>query len=144
MVTAVSTISIGSPAAADAWARVIPTFTGPIPSRLTRDASVSRSAGAGGWVVWVAWVHGTPAAESELVGFDVESDSSAVAHVDVQLEDGVEASCRVRAFAEDHTTVGEVSFTPEQGRNDVEIRTDRRAITVELIGCTTPDQRRPR
>ena len=97
-----------------------------------------------GGVAWVAWVHGTPAAESELVGFEVQSDSSAVAHIDVQLEDDVSASCRVRAFAEDHTTVGEVSFTPEQGRNDIVVRTERRATSIDLVGCTTPDQERPR
>ncbi|PUA82285.1 DUF4307 domain-containing protein [Nocardioides currus] len=96
------------------------------------------------WVGWVAWVHGTPSAESELVSFEVTSDSSAVAHIDVQLEDGADASCRVRAFAEDHTTVGEISFVPEQGRNDVEVRTERRATSIDLIGCTTPDQERPR
>lgn len=96
------------------------------------------------WVAWVAWVQGTPAAESELVSFEVQSDSSAVARIDVQLEDDVTASCRVRAFSEDHTTVGEISFTPEQGRNDVELRTERRATSVDLIGCTTPDQERPR
>jgi hypothetical protein len=97
-----------------------------------------------GWVAWVAWSHGTPGAESQLVSFEVQSDSSAVAHIDVQLEDGVTASCRVRAFAEDHTTVGEISFTPEHGRNDVEVRTERRATSIDLIGCTTPDQERPR
>ena len=96
------------------------------------------------WVAWVAWVHGTPAAESELIGYEVQSDSSAVAHVDVQIEGDVRASCRVRATAEDHTTVGEVAFTPEQGRNDIVVRTERRATSVELIGCTTPDQERPR
>lgn len=101
------------------------------------------------WVAWVAWAHGTPAAESELVSFEVVSDSSAVAHIDVQLEDAViegqvTASCRVRAFAEDHTTVGEISFTPTQGQNDVEVRTERRATSIDLIGCTTPDQKRPR
>ena len=95
-------------------------------------------------VGWVAWVHGTPAAESELIGYDVQSDSSAVAHVDVQLEDDVTASCRIRATAEDHTTVGEVAFTPTQGRNDITVRTERRATSVELIGCTTADQERPR
>lgn len=96
------------------------------------------------WVAWVAWVHGTPAVESDLIGYEVQSDSSAVAQVDVQVEEGVKASCRVRAVAEDHTTVGEVAFTPEQGRNDVVVRTERRATSVELIGCTTPDQDRPR
>lgn len=96
------------------------------------------------WVVWVAWSHGTPAVDSELVSFEVQSDSSAVAHIDVQLEGDVTADCRVRAFAEDHTTVGEISFTPQQGRNDVEIRTERRATSIDLIGCTTPGQDRPR
>jgi hypothetical protein len=96
------------------------------------------------WVAWVAWAHGTPAAESQMVSFEVRSDSSAVARIDVQLEDDVTASCRVRAVAEDHTTVGEISFTPVQGGNDVEIRTERRATSIELIGCTTPDQERPR
>ena len=37
-----------------------------------------------------------------------------------------------------------VSFTPQQGAQDVEIRTERRATSVDLIGCTTPDQLRPR
>lgn len=98
-----------------------------------------------GWVAWVAWSQGTPSAESELVGFEVTGDSSAVAFVAVRLEeDSTVASCRVRAFAEDHTTVGEVAFTPDQGRNHVVVRTERRAINVELIGCTTPDQPRPR
>ncbi|HXH77660.1 DUF4307 domain-containing protein [Nocardioides sp.] len=97
-----------------------------------------------GWVAWIAWVNATPSAESNLVGFDVESDSSVVAHVAVQLEDDVVASCRVTAFAEDRTIVGEVSFTPVQGRNDVAIRTDRRAFRVELVGCSAPDQPRPR
>ena len=96
------------------------------------------------WVAWVAWAHGTPSAESELVSWDVQSDSSAVAHIDVQLKDGVTANCRVRAFAEYHTTVGEISFTSTQGRNDVEVRTERRATSIDLIGCTTPDQDRPR
>lgn len=98
------------------------------------------------WLAWVAWFHGTPSAESELVTYEVTSDSGAVAHIDVQLDDadGVDASCRVRAFAEDHTTVGEISFKPTQGRNDITIRTERRATSIDLIGCTTPDQDRPR
>jgi hypothetical protein len=96
------------------------------------------------WVAWAAWAHGTPAAESSMVSIEGESDSSAVAHIDVQLEDDVTASCRVRAVAVDHTTVGEIAFTPVQGRNDVKVRTERRATSIELIGCTTPDQERPR
>jgi hypothetical protein len=67
------------------------------------------------------------------------------AHIEVAIRaDDITATCRVRAFAEDHTVVGEVSFTPEQGRNDVEVRTERRATSVESVGCTTPGQPRPR
>ena len=48
------------------------------------------------------------------------------------------ASCLLRAIAEDHTTVGEVAFEPVDGRNEVSVRTERRATSVELVGCTAP------
>lgn len=97
-----------------------------------------------GWVTWAAWFHGTPAVESDLTGYDVAGEHSAVAVVEVGLEEGADASCRVRALAEDHSVVGELAFTPSDGRNEVEVRTERRATSVELVGCTTPDQQRPR
>jgi Domain of unknown function (DUF4307) len=97
-----------------------------------------------GWVVWAAWSHGTPAVESELAGYDVAGEHAATAVVQVSLDEGADASCRVRALAEDHNTVGELAFTPTDGRNEVEVRTERRATSVELVGCTTPDQQRPR
>ncbi len=53
----------------------------------------------------------------------------------------------MRAYAEDHTLVGIVSFTPDPtstGRVTQEISTDRRATSVELLGCTAPGQSRPR
>jgi hypothetical protein len=66
----------------------------------------------------------------------------------VTLDDAdVEASCTLRAYAVDHTTVGELTFTPDptEGRRQVEtIRTERRATSVESIGCTAPGQDRPR
>lgn len=97
-----------------------------------------------GWVLWAAWSHGTPTVESELAAYDVAGEHAATAVVEVALDDGADASCRVRALAEDHSIVGELAFTPTDGRNDVEVRTERRATSVELIGCTTPDQQRPR
>lgn len=96
------------------------------------------------WVAWAAWFHGTPAVESDLAGYDVAGEHSAVAVVEVGLDEGADASCRVRALAEDHSVVGELAFTPTDGRNEVEVRTERRATSVELVGCTTPDQQRPR
>jgi hypothetical protein len=96
------------------------------------------------WLAWTAWFHGSPDVRSEVVTFEVTSDHEVEARVDVQLGDDVEASCRVRALAEDKTAVGELAFTPVDGANEVVIRTERRATSVEKLGCTSPDQPRPR
>ena len=96
------------------------------------------------WLGWTAWFHGSPDVRSEVVTFEVTSDHEVEARVDVQLGDGVEASFRVRALAEDKTAVGELAFTPVDGANEVVIRTERRATSVEKLGCTSPDQPRPR
>lgn len=96
------------------------------------------------WVAWAAWVHSTPQVDSELVGTEIVDDHTATARVDVHVDDGVEATCLVQALAADHSPVGDRSWTPTQGRNDVEIRTERRASAVKLVGCTTPDQKAPR
>ena len=97
-----------------------------------------------GWLGWTVWFHSTPAVTSSLVTFDVTSDHETRVRLDVKLADDVEASCRLRAFAEDHTTVGELAFSPVDGINEVVIRTERRATTVEKLGCTAPGQPRPR
>jgi hypothetical protein len=97
-----------------------------------------------GWLAWTAVFHATPAVESELTSYDVVDDGSASAVVIVSLADDVVASCRIRAFADDHTTVGEVAFEPVDGRNEVTLRTERRATSVTLLGCTAPGQPRPR
>lgn len=67
-----------------------------------------------GWLGWTAWFHSTPEATSELVTFEVTSDYEVAARLDVQLDDGVDASCRLRALAEDKTAVGELEFSPSQ------------------------------
>ena len=98
-----------------------------------------------GWLAWTAVFHATPAVESELTSYDVVDDGSASAVVIVSLaDDDVVASCRIRAFADDHTTVGEVAFEPVDGRNEVTLRTERRATSVTLLGCTAAGQSRPR
>ncbi len=96
------------------------------------------------WLAWTTVFHANPVVESELTSYDVVDDGSASAVVTVSLADGVVASCRIRAFADDHTTVGEVAFEPVDGRNEVTVRTERRATSVTLLGCTAPDQPRPR
>ena len=118
------------------------------PSRWRRRATIGLAVAIAvvglTWLAWTAWFHSTPAASSELITFDVVGDHEMQARLDVTLGDGVEATCRLRAFAEDHTTVGEVAFTPVAGTNEVVIRTERRATTVEKLGCTAPGQPRPR
>ncbi|WP_191280038.1 DUF4307 domain-containing protein [Nocardioides flavus (ex Wang et al. 2016)] len=97
------------------------------------------------WLAWTAWFHSTPGASSEVITYEVVSDYEIRARVDVRLEDGVQdASCRVRALAEDKTAVGELAFTPVAGSNEVVVRTERRATTVEKLGCTAEGQPRPR
>ena len=97
-----------------------------------------------GWLVWTALFHATPPVDSDLVAYDVVDENRATAVVTVALEDGVVASCTLRALADDHSTVGELAFEPVDGRNDVTVRTERLATTVTLIGCTAPGQPRAR
>ncbi len=101
-----------------------------------------------GWLAWTVYEHSTPRVTSELETFSIEDDHTATAVIVVTLDNAdVKASCTLRAYAADHTTVGELTFTPEpsSGRRQVEtIRTERRATSVENIGCTAPGQDRPR
>jgi hypothetical protein len=101
-----------------------------------------------GWLGWTIWERATPAVESSMVGFEVVDEHTASARIDVRLADeDVRASCRLRAYADDHTVVGERSITPVFGEDQplsVEVRTERRATSVELIGCTAPGEPRPR
>lgn len=123
-----------------------------VPSPRRRRAVVVLSVVlAATFAAWLAWsVHDrvTPEVTSELETFSIEDDHTVTAVLDVSLDDAdVEASCTLRAYAEDHSTVGEVTFTPDpsQGRRQVQtIRTERRATAVESLGCTAPGQDRPR
>ena len=100
------------------------------------------------WLAWSVYEHATPQVTSELETFSVEDDHTVTAVLVVSLDSSdVKASCTLRAYAEDHTTVGELTFTPDpsKGRRQVQtIRTERRATSVESIGCTAPGQDRPR
>ena len=101
------------------------------------------------WLAWAAWSQGTPEVQSSLRSFDVVDTHRAVAVVLVKPRASeVSASCRVRAFAADHSVVGELNFKVS-GESDIAVReltlrTEREATSVELIGCTTPEQPRPR
>lgn len=101
-----------------------------------------------GWLGWTVYEHSTPEVTSELESFSVEDDHTVTAVLVVVLDSAdVRASCTLRAYAEDHTVVGELTFTPDpgRGRRQVEtIRTERRATSVEKVGCTAPGQDQPR
>lgn len=102
-----------------------------------------------GWLGWVTWSASTPEASAQLRTFEVLSPQQATASVVVTLADpAVEATCLVRATAADSSVVGERSFvvTGVEGpqRVEVEVRTEREATSLVSVGCTTPDQVRPR
>ncbi|MFC7494480.1 MULTISPECIES: DUF4307 domain-containing protein [unclassified Nocardioides] len=122
-------------------------YGAPSPRRrqLVVGIAVLLSAAFLGWLGWTIWEQSTPDVRSDLVGYDVVDEHRATATVEVRLaDDDVEASCTLRAFAEDHSVVGELVFTPEDGTSEHDVRTERRATSVELLGCTTADQKRPR
>jgi len=116
--------------------------------RILVAASVALGLAFLGWLAWTAYAHSTPAVESDLVTYSVDGEHEATARVAVSLKDpDVRATCLLRAFAEDHSVVGELSFTPEYGADqplEETVRTERRATSLELIGCTAPGQSRPR
>jgi hypothetical protein len=99
------------------------------------------------WLGWTMWEHATPDVESSMVGYEVLDEHTASARIDVRLADeDVRASCLLRAFADDHAVVGERSITPVYGADQplrVDVRTERRATSVELVGCTAPGESRP-
>jgi hypothetical protein len=99
-----------------------------------------------GWLGWVIWAQSSPRVESHLVGYRVVDEHAVDATIDVDLaEEDVQATCTLRASAEDHTIVGELTFRPEgSGRSEQTVRTERRATTVELLGCNAPGQNRAR
>ena len=97
-----------------------------------------------GWLAWATWFHANPAVESQLSTYKIVDQHEATAVVAVSLQDGADASCRVRALAQDHSVVGEMSFTPRDGDNPVSVRTERIATSVDLVGCTADGQPRAR
>ena len=101
------------------------------------------------WLAWAGWSQSTPDVQSNLKSFDVVDRHSVEATVVVDARsDDVTANCLVRAFGEDHTVVGELNFEVAgrsgASNHDVTVRTEREATSVELIGCTSADQSRPR
>jgi hypothetical protein len=103
------------------------------------------AAAALAWVAWATFVEATPEVSSQLVGWQVVDAHSATARVDVNISRGAtHPACTVQAFASDHTIVGELRFTPDDGTNAVTIRTSRSATSVDVPGCIADGQDQPR
>lgn len=102
------------------------------------------------WLGWAIWGQSTPKVTSEAVSFEVLDAHRARATINVHLSAvDVRATCLLRASAADHTVVGEVHFRiPVDRATDFKItktvRTERRATSVESVGCTAAGQNRPR
>lgn len=102
-----------------------------------------------GYVGWVYLFNSTPEVQSRLTHYDVLGPRSVVAQLNVVREsEDLRATCTLRALSEEHATVGEVDLVVERGPRTqslrVEIRTDRPAVSVDSLGCTTENQKRPR
>jgi hypothetical protein len=101
------------------------------------------------WLAWVTLFHGRPMVTSKLVGFEVAGEHLATARFSVaRREADVRASCMVRAYADDHSVVGERSVSVTSGPTtrivETPVRTERRATAVEVVGCTAPGQQQRR
>jgi hypothetical protein len=97
------------------------------------------------WLAWVVGFHSRPEVTSQLVGYDVRGEHVAVATFTVVRRDSdVHASCLLRALARDHSVVGQLTVPVRSGPITVQlssrVRTERRAGSVELVGCNTPDR----
>jgi len=102
------------------------------------------------WIGWVLVFQARPMVDSELVTFEVVDESSAEATIQVvRRNEGVTASCLLRAQAADHSIVGELNFdvdasSPASTTLTRTVRTYREATTVILLGCLADGQPRRR
>ncbi len=101
------------------------------------------------WLAWVVADQSSPVVQSQLKAYEVVDGQRAEAQITVKLaRPDVVATCLARATAADSSVVGEQSFTvrgdTRPRRFTVLIRTERRATSVVSVGCTAPDQSRPR
>ncbi len=101
------------------------------------------------WLAWAAWFQSTPDVQSTIRSFEVLDSHRVTAEVSVNLRStDVTADCVVRAYSEDHSVVGEHNFRVGDRTGTVRLilpfRTERKATSVEMVGCTTSGQNRPR
>ncbi len=123
--------------------------TNPVARRIFAVISILFVSLALVWLAWAMWFQSTPDVQSDLQGFDIISDHATRARIVVELDSPeIKANCLVKALGADHSTVGEVNFkvtgTTKRMVHTIDIRTERRTNAVELVGCSTERQQRPR
>ncbi|MBC9734649.1 DUF4307 domain-containing protein [Nocardioides marmotae] len=101
-----------------------------------------------GWLAWTAVTHSSPEVSGELETYEIVDEHTIDAVVVVTMsEDAENPTCLLRAFAEDHSTVGELEFVPDPdlgARQPQSVRTERRATALEMVGCRAEGQTRYR
>ena len=137
--------------APDPTAALADRYGGPSAARRRTVIAVSGVVGAValGWIIWAAWIQGTPHVQSTLRSYEIVDTHTAEATIAVKTRSAeTRATCIVRATAADKSVVGEVTFsvTGQGGTSNhqVTLRTEREADAVELKGCTAPGQPKPR
>ncbi len=103
-----------------------------------------------GWLAWVIADQTDPHVTSDMVSFEVVDEHAATATFTVaRRTSDVTATCLLRAQAPDHSIVGELNVPVGPGGERRQtltetVRTERKATTVDLIGCVAEGQNRPR
>jgi hypothetical protein len=101
-----------------------------------------------GWLLWAMLFHSNPEISSEEIGHEVVDDHTATIRVQIDIDDDIDdPECALRAISHDKAVVGETTFSPDPDEGpvyEVEVRTERRATTVEWLGCKAPGQPRYR
>lgn len=119
------------------------------PSPVQRRALIALIAlvavAAAAWLGWVIVYQSNPKVTSDLLAFTVDSDHEVAGVIKVaRSTTATNATCYLRALAEDHGVVGELALPVTEGaktqRETFTMRTERAATSVELLGCTAPGQ----
>jgi hypothetical protein len=100
------------------------------------------------WLLWAMLFHANPEISSEEIGHEIVSDHLATIRVQIEIDDGLDdPTCALRAISHDKAIVGETTYRPDPAAGptyEIEVRTERRATTVEWLGCKAPGQPRYR
>jgi len=125
-------------------------YGSPRTSRLVIVVAVVVALGLLAWLAWAIRGAADPEVTSGQTSYDIVGPHRATATFEVRLRSTtVTATCLLQAQAADHSVVGEANVVVPRDRGrtmtlNETVRTAREATLVNLVGCTTPTQKRPR